>query len=69
MANCNYKVKITDIQNKYKFKIFCVAGSSGDLSNYYTKSEADNLFATKLYVDGLVGDIGEALDLINGEVI
>ena len=23
MANCNYKVNLTDIQNKYKFKIFC----------------------------------------------
>ena len=22
MANCNYKVNLTDIQNKYKFKIF-----------------------------------------------
>ena len=44
MVNCNYKVKITDIQNKYRFKIFC-AGS--DLSDYYTKSETDTLLNTK----------------------
>ena len=77
-----------------------------DLTNYYTKTETNNLlnnkqdkitqtnkldyslidntptipsktsdltndsdFTTKIYVDGLVGDINTALDTINGEVI
>ena len=26
--NCNYKVKITDIQNKYQFKILCKGGAN-----------------------------------------
>ena len=30
MANCNYKVKIKDIQNKYKFKIFCMGDKYDD---------------------------------------
>lgn len=44
--NCNYKVSIKDIQSKYTFKIFC-AGSGGDLSDYYTKSETDTLLNGK----------------------
>ncbi len=60
-------------------------GPSPDLSNYYTKGEVDNLipevptnisyftndsdYTTKSYVDGLIGDINDYLDLINGEVI
>ena len=46
MANCNYKVKITDIQNKYKFKIFCVGGG-GNLNDYYTKTEVNTLLGNK----------------------
>ena len=45
MANCNYKVKITDIQNKYRFKIFCAGG--GNLGDYYTKSEVNTLLSGK----------------------
>ena len=44
MANCNYKVHMKDIQNKYKFKIFCT-GSGADLTNYYTKNETDTLLS------------------------
>ena len=68
---CKYKVSIKDIQNKYKFKIFC-SGGAGNLSNYYTKEEIDtklNDYATKEYVNNLVGDIGSVIDAINGEVI
>lgn len=46
MINCNYKVKIKDIQNKYRFKIFC-AGGVVDLSDYYTKTETDTLLNEK----------------------
>lgn len=68
---CKYKVSIKDIQNKYKFKIFC-SGGGGNFSNYYTKQEIDaklNDYATKTYVNNLVGDIGSVIDTINGEVI
>ena len=41
MANCNYKVIIKDIQNKYRFKVFCT-GNKTDLSDYYTKEQVDN---------------------------
>ena len=47
MANCNYKVILKDIQNKYKFKIFCT-GSGADLTNYYTKNETDTLLSGKV---------------------
>ena len=43
MANCNYKVTIKDIQNKYRFKIFCAT----DLSNYYNKNQTDALLDEK----------------------
>lgn len=33
-------------------------GSGADLSNYYTKAE----------IDAMIGNIGQALDAINGEV-
>lgn len=65
--NCNYKVNIKDIQSKYTFKIFCAGGV--DLSDYYTKTEADNKFATITYVDNIVGNLEsilEALDIGEG---
>jgi len=43
-----------------------------NLINYYTKTQIDttlNSYATKTYVDNLIGDINNAIDLINGEVI
>ena len=43
-----------------------------NLTNYYTKTQIDttlNSYATKTYVDNLVGDINNAIDLINGEVV
>ena len=44
MANCNYKVKIKDIQNKYKFKIFSPPrGEQGDLNH---NDIIDNLNST-----------------------
>lgn len=44
----------------------------GQEGPYYTKSEIDTKltdYATKTYVDNIVGDINTALDTINGEVI
>ena len=63
MTNCNYKVKITDIQNKYRFKIFCAT----DLSNYYTISEVDNLLDDKVDISDLssVATSGSYNDLSN----
>ena len=46
MANCNYKVHMKDIQNKYKFKIFCTG--NGTLTDYYTKNETDTLLNAKV---------------------
>ena len=46
MANCNYKVILKDIQNKYKFKIFCAG--NGNLSDYYTKEQTDALLENKV---------------------
>lgn len=43
-----------------------------NLTNYYTKTQIDttlNSYTTKTYVDSLVGDINNAIDLINGEVV
>lgn len=43
-----------------------------NLTNYYTKTQIDttlNSYATKTYVDDIVGDINNAIDLINGEVV
>lgn len=62
--NCNYKVNIKDIQSKYTFKIFC-AGSGGDLNDYYTKTEADNKFATITYVDNIVGNLESILEALD----
>lgn len=47
--NCNYKVKITDIQNKYQFKILCKGGTNSinvnDIYNLLptTTSESTNV--------------------------
>lgn len=56
MANCNYKVNITDIQNKYKFKIFSAPrgekgekGEKGDTGEVSQK-QLDNVQAQ---IDGL----------------
>lgn len=70
MANCNYKVKITDIQNKYRFKIFC-AGGVVDLSDYYTKSETDTLLNAKANTSSLstVATSGSYDDLSNKPTI
>ena len=48
---------------------FTYVGQEGP---YYTKSETDTKladYATKQYVNTLIGDIGSAIDLINGETI
>lgn len=37
--NCNYKVKIQDIQTKYKFKVFCAGGGDSE-----TKEKVDILY-------------------------
>lgn len=51
-------------------------GSGGsDLSNYYNKTEVDSKLATKAdkteitNINTAIGDIGDVLDSINGEVI
>lgn len=51
--------------------------TSDELENYYTKNEVDDLldnidlsnYYTKTEIDNMVGDIGTALDTINGEVV
>lgn len=44
--------------------------SSLDLSNYYTKAQSDEKFATKQYVDTEISDkIASALDLIDNSII
>lgn len=65
MANCNYKVILKDIQNKYKFKIFCTG--NGNLSNYYTKNETDTLLENKVNTSDLstVATSGSYNDLSN----
>ena len=65
MANCNFKVILKDIQNKYKFKIFCTG--NGNLSNYYTKNETDALLENKVNTSDLstVATSGSYNDLSN----
>ncbi len=56
MGNCNYKVKITDIQNKYAFRIFCAGDTSqiqseiGNLENLNTTAK-NNLVSAINEVD------------------
>ena len=44
--NCNYKVKITDIQNKYQFKILCKGGANStnvnDIYNLLPTTTTEN---------------------------
>ena len=47
-------------------------GNKANISDIPTKTSDltnDSDFTTKAYVDGLVGDIDTALDLINGESV
>lgn len=59
-----YNSKMTQIDTSLgnKANISDIPTKTSDLTN-------DSDFTTKTYVDGLVGDIDTALDLINGEVI
>ena len=59
-----YNSKMTQIDTSLgnKANISDIPTKTSDLTN-------DSDFTTKAYVDGLVGDIDTALDLINGEVI
>lgn len=54
--NCNYKVKIKDIQNKYQFKIFCKTYDDteiqGDIETL--NSEVEALQEENLYLNNLV---------------
>ena len=53
--SCNYKVSITDIQNKYKFKLFC---AGADLTDYYTKEQVDQSQNTQdILIDNLLNQI------------
>lgn len=60
--------KTSDLNNDSGY----ITKDVNNLTNYYKKTEIDttlNSYATKTYVDNLIGDINNALDLINGEVI
>ena len=53
--SCNYKVSITDIQNKYKFKLFC---AGADLTDYYTKEQVDQSQNTQdILIDNILNQI------------
>lgn len=43
MANCNYKVNMKDIQNKYKFKIFGLQGPKGETGEIGTPLVASSI--------------------------
>lgn len=55
MANCNYKVNMKDIQNKYKFKIFGLQGPKGETGEIGTplvaSSISDMTDTTRVYVN------------------
>lgn len=60
--------KTSDLSNDSGY----IKNDVNNLTNYYTKTQIDttlNSYATKTYVDSLIGDINNAIDLINGEVI
>ncbi len=55
----------------YPDAINAISGEGGsfvDLSNYVTKDELEG-YATKEYVQNVIGDINTVLDVINGEII
>ena len=67
-VNISVPTKTSQISNDSGY----ITKSVNDLDNYYKKTEIDttlNSYATKTYVDNLIGDINTALDLINGESI
>lgn len=67
-VNISVPTKTSDISNDSGY----INKDVNNLTNYYTKSQIDttlNSYATKTYVDNLIGDINNALDLINGEVV
>ena len=60
--------KTSDLGNDSNY----ITKDVNNLTNYYTKTQIDttlNSYATKTYVDNLIGDINNAIDLINGEVV
>lgn len=62
----------TSTYNSKMTQIDTSLGNKANISDIPTKTSNltnDSDFTTKTYVDGLVGDIDTALDLINGEVI
>lgn len=62
----------TSTYNSKMTQIDTTLGNKANISDIPTKTSDltnDSDFTTKAYVDGLVGDIDTALDLINGEVI
>lgn len=67
-VNISVPTKTSDINNDSGF----ITKSVNNLDNYYTKTQVDTTFTnyyTKTQIDNLIGDINNALDLINGEVI
>lgn len=67
-VNISVPTKTSDISNDSGY----ITKDVNNLTNYYKKTEIDtilNSYATKTYVDNLIGDINNALDLINGESI
>ena len=67
-ADISVPTKTSDISNDSGY----ITKDVNNLTNYYKKTEIDttlNSYATKTYVDNLIGDINNALDLINGENI
>ena len=60
--------KTSDISNDSGY----ITKDVNNLTNYYKETEIDtklNDYATIIYVNNLVGDINNAIDLINGEVV
>lgn len=53
--NCNYKVNITDIQTKYKFKIFATEGAKGETGEigtpFIVSSVSEMTDTSRLYVN------------------
>lgn len=67
-VNISVPIKTSDISNDSGY----ITKDVNNLTNYYKKTEIDttlNSYATKTYVDNLIGDINSVLDAINGEVV